>query len=819
MITRIFVRLRRIRRWFNRSEWGVRWLGLSRVHGKGNEPGLVLIQIDGLGYDEFYKALQKGQLPFLRKLLVRQGYETHSLYTGLPSTTPAVQAELFYGKKTSVPAFSYIDPRTRKVVKLFTPAPARELDRQLNRESDGLLEEGAAYGNIFGGGAEVDETHFCVSALGWSELRQALNPLTFLLLLLMNFMSVVRILALLLIETGLSLVDAVKGLWSSERKEFLREAKFILARVGVCIGLRELIAIGTSIDITRGLPVIHLNLVGFDEQAHRRGPSSAFAHWGLLGIDHTIKRIWLDAKHSSARDYHVWIYSDHGQEDTVPYAQLSGTPIQTVVRDLVCELRQMDPAATGLVCDEYDCRVSYRANTLTSRHGGDSEDEHDPDGIRVASMGPVGFIHVPESLSDEEKRFLAAKLADEHQVPVVLYRDEHDEVHACIEGGQLRLPRDLALLTGDDHPFAAVLGDDLLALCRHPGAGDLVIAGWRAGLRPVTFALEHGSHGGFGPKETHAFALLDGAAVLPAAGSSCLRPADLRLAALRLLNRHEAEARVKPAAVLPELLGSKIKLRVMTYNVHSCIGMDGRCSPRRIARMISLYNPDIVALQELDKGREKSSYTDQARELAELLDMHFIFAPALRRGTDQYGNALLSRWPLTLVADSSLPRFRMREPRGVLWATLETGIAGIELQLLVTHLGLSQAERKLQVDALMGKQWLQEAQRRGPAVLLGDFNATEWSYTWRRITRELVDVQRTGQQWKPRNTWFSTHPRLRIDHIFVSPGITVDAVYRPIGADFQMASDHLPLLADLSVPALSHHPLLPNLAPSKTAAG
>ena len=66
-------------------------------------------------------------------------------------------------------------------------------------------------------------------------------------------------------------------------------------------------------DISRGLPIIHINFLGYDEQSHRRGPHSRFAHWTLKGIDDAIARLWRAANHAAWRHYEVWVYSDHGQ--------------------------------------------------------------------------------------------------------------------------------------------------------------------------------------------------------------------------------------------------------------------------------------------------------------------------------------------------------------------------------------------------------------------------------------------------------------------------------------------------------------------------
>ena len=102
-----------MRRRINRSEWAIRRFRLSTSEDSSTEPGLLLIQIDGLSRLQMERALRRKRLPFLNSLLRRQSYELSTFYSGIPSTTPAVQAELHYGVNCAVPAFSFLD-RTRK---------------------------------------------------------------------------------------------------------------------------------------------------------------------------------------------------------------------------------------------------------------------------------------------------------------------------------------------------------------------------------------------------------------------------------------------------------------------------------------------------------------------------------------------------------------------------------------------------------------------------------------------------------------------------------------------------------------------------------
>src|SRR5439155_8536057 len=195
---------------------------------------------------------------------------------------------------------------------------------------------------------------------------------------------------------------------------------------------------------------------------------------------------------------------------------------------------------------------------------------------------------------------------------------------AWTRDGRWRLPGDGDRILGTDHPYLSVAAEELVALCRHPDAGDVVISGWRLGATPVSFPHENGSHGGPGPIETDAFALLPPHVVVAAAGGQLLRPSHLRDIALA-----QQDA---PAAGEAEPIRPPGTLRVLTYNVHSCVGLDGSLSPDRIARVIARYEPDVVALQELDVARPRTGGVDQAEIIAARLELPPHFRPAMSIG-------------------------------------------------------------------------------------------------------------------------------------------------------------------------------------------
>ncbi|VAW16589.1 hypothetical protein MNBD_BACTEROID05-648, partial [hydrothermal vent metagenome] len=245
----------RIKRWLNKHEWSAHILKLSVSQGDESQRGLVLIQVDGFSRFQFQEAINNNRMPFLKGLLNEQRYANYSFYTGLPSSTPSVQGELFYGVKQSVPAFSYFDQKVQKTLTMYDGDSAIEIqDRLESKGNQFLLEGGSSYSNVFSGGAK--ESHFCASSLGWSRMWRTVSLGRIIVIICTHFLSLVRISFLILLEILLGAIDFVRGLIEGEN--FLKEIKFVPTRAIICILLRDLISLGVKIDIARGLPIIHL---------------------------------------------------------------------------------------------------------------------------------------------------------------------------------------------------------------------------------------------------------------------------------------------------------------------------------------------------------------------------------------------------------------------------------------------------------------------------------------------------------------------------------------------------------------------------------
>lgn len=240
--------------------------------------------------------------------------------------------------------------------------------------------------------------------------------------------------------------------------------------------------------------------------------------------------------------------------------------------------------------------------------------------------------------------------------------------------------------------------------------------------------------------------------------------------------------------------------RILTYNVHRCVGVDRRLDVGRVAEVIASQAPDIVALQELDVGRARTGGVDQAHRLAERLGMAFHFNAALRVEEELYGDAILTVLPERLVKAGPLPNHpgvARLEPRGALWVAVS--VEGVEVQIINTHLGLVPREQRRQAATLAGEHWLGAARPHAPLIVLGDMNATPRSIVYRTFSARLTESRRATRRLGRAPTFPSTFPVLEIDHVFVSAGLNVEAVGVPSDALARLASDHLPLVVDFSL--------------------
>lgn len=235
-------------------------------------------------------------------------------------------------------------------------------------------------------------------------------------------------------------------------------------------------------------------------------------------------------------------------------------------------------------------------------------------------------------------------------------------------------------------------------------------------------------------------------------------------------------------------------LTVASYNIHQCIGTDGRRDPGRIAQVILELDAPVLGLQEVNSksgGRLEEAQMDY---LAEATGLQAVAGTTVWRADSQYGNVLLTRYPIAGIrhVDLSVPG---REPRGAIDARLD--IQGRAVRVIVTHFGLTLSERFKQVQRL--KQVLQ-GEREQPVILLGDTNE------WFPLSRTIRTLNRFFGKSPARPTFPARFPFLALDRIWVRPRRALETVWVHKSPLAKIASDHLPLKVTISLhPSLSSH--------------
>lgn len=429
---------------------------------------LLLLQIDGLARPILEANLDK--MPHLRSLL-GGSHRIHSLFSGLPSTTPSFQGEFFYGVRQCVPAWVFREHSSGQVTQLLDAATARRRQSELERQGAGLLKGGTAYACLMSGGAET--VHF---GAGQTLARHALQASRM-------WTRLPRLLQRLGAESARGLRQALR--WPRGSLQRQDELAFVGRRALLQGLLTPYLAAGIQSDLRRGVPVIYANFLAYDSLAHLRGPGSPYACQVLPELDALLESMLETVADTGSQ---VWIFSDHGQDETEPYTLLG----------------------SGMLASQL------------GRH------------VVSADCGPLAHLYV-----DGELARRAAFLVEERGVPQVMYRTRSG-VRVRNRRGEFALPRQWPEILGERHPFGPEAASDLVRLAHHAEAGALVALGydWQ---RRLSFVREAGGHGGPSPLETHAFAIVPeqarlGAGTARGINGPVLRPLDLRQTALQWLD-------------------------------------------------------------------------------------------------------------------------------------------------------------------------------------------------------------------------------------------------------------------------------------------
>jgi endonuclease/exonuclease/phosphatase family metal-dependent hydrolase len=238
---------------------------------------------------------------------------------------------------------------------------------------------------------------------------------------------------------------------------------------------------------------------------------------------------------------------------------------------------------------------------------------------------------------------------------------------------------------------------------------------------------------------------------------------------------------------------AKTRVRVMSYNIHVGVGMDKKLDLQRIADVILKEQPDLVGLQEVDRGVKRTEGKDEIAELAKLTRMDYAFAHNLDYQGGQYGVAILSRTLIQHIDHQKYENRREAERRGML--RVEVNIGRRKINFVTTHLDYQHEDGRL-FEAEQLLKFVSDIE--GPLVVVGDFNDEPSGRTYELMLHGFADAWVSARGRGDGFTYPADVPAKRIDYIFTRRSDRIAA--RKVRLVNSLASDHLPIVTDLEIP-------------------
>jgi hypothetical protein len=295
----------------------------------GDRPGLIILQIDGLSYGYLRETMEKRRLPNLKRMLGKGGSALARWRCGLPSTTPAAQAGIMFGRNDNIPGFRWYEKGRDVSWGCKAPGSVAVLQDDLTAPVEGLLTSGSSYVNIFDGDAA--SALYTLSALNPRRFFEGVRGIGFLILFLLNPLRALRLIYLVLKESITDLLQRLSSRFSGQGYvPFGGMSAFL--RIFSNVIFREIVTFAVLVDIYRGVPVIYATYYGFDDIAHHFGLDSIAARQALGEIDRHIGQIDRLRRARISRPYDLIILSDHGMTPAEPFAYRYGQTLGQYIR-------------------------------------------------------------------------------------------------------------------------------------------------------------------------------------------------------------------------------------------------------------------------------------------------------------------------------------------------------------------------------------------------------------------------------------------------------------------------------------------------------
>ncbi len=290
------------------------------------EPGLLVVQIDGLGEDVLRQAMTAGAAPTISRWLRSGSHRLTSWHTGTPATTPAGQAVLLHGDTHQVPGFRWYEKSTRRIMVANHPRDAAVVERRLSDGRGLLADGGVSVSNLFSGDAPLRVLTMSDPRLDTPARRRVAAFVTMRSGLVGSFL-------LMVVEMIIELQQGRRQQRRDVRPRVRRRSVFVALRAVTTVLLRNLSVSVVADFLARGAPVVYVDFVDYDEVAHHAGPYRAESIRTLDGIDNVL-RLFEQVIGEMNRRYEIVVLSDHGQAQGEPFPQSVGCSLDQVVANL-----------------------------------------------------------------------------------------------------------------------------------------------------------------------------------------------------------------------------------------------------------------------------------------------------------------------------------------------------------------------------------------------------------------------------------------------------------------------------------------------------
>jgi len=484
------------------------------AHPVTDEPGILFLEIDGLGLEVLRDAMRDGSAPNLARWIAEDGYRLAGWETDLSSQTGACQAGILLGSNDDIPAFRWVEKATERIVACSSPADCAAIEARLATGSGLLTGGGASRGNLLSG--EAEETILTVSR---ADRERGANP--GYRAFLANGFNVTRLLVLFAWEVVLELTAAARARRRDVRPRGHRGGIYPFMRGAMCVVVRDLVVFGVLGDMMRGRPAVYATFASYDEVAHHSGLERADTLEALRKLDEQFGRI-AAARRYAPRPYEIVVLSDHGQTQGATFKQRNGYGLDELVERSLAGGRVASLAGG----DEQSAMVRHAADEATGRTAR-KRPKNDASGrdVVVLGSGNLGLVYLMgrrhrltlEEIEELHPELIPALRGHRHIGWLLVRSAEHGALVLGARGTH-RLAD--GRVDGSD-PLAAFSPDAARHLARTDTFGnvaDLMIGSFYDPTLEEGCAFEEliSFHGGLGGPQTQPFILAPARLAMPA---------------------------------------------------------------------------------------------------------------------------------------------------------------------------------------------------------------------------------------------------------------------------------------------------------------